>query len=174
MTARRVALLRGINVGGAATLPMADLRRIAEGLGWSDVRTYIASGNLVFASDGTASDCASALSEAIRSETGLDLLVLVETEAAIRSVIDTCPFEPEIDRHVQVLFLADTPKLDHDKLEKLRAETEMLQVKGHHAWLHAPDGVGRLKLAARIEDVLGCRATARNLATVRKIADLLA
>mgnify|MGYP000241747777 FL=1 len=174
MTAARVALLRGVNVGGATTLPMADLRRIAGDLGWRDVRTYIASGNLVFASEGSASACASALAEAIRSETGLDLLVLVETRAAKRSVIETCPFDPEVDRHVHVFFLADTPKPDQEKLKKLRAESEAFEVKGRHAWLHAPQGVGRSKLAARIEDVLGCRATARNLATVRKIAGLLA
>ena len=70
-----VALLRGINVGGGNKLPMVDLRRIAEGLGWQDVRSYIASGNLVFRSEGAVD--AQELHDALAAETELNIPVLV-------------------------------------------------------------------------------------------------
>lgn len=70
-TLRRVALLRGVNLGGGRTLPMALLRELATGLGWADVATHLQSGNLLFRAPGGADEVARALSEAVRSGAGL-------------------------------------------------------------------------------------------------------
>ena len=99
-----VALLRGINVGGANNLKMADLRGLAERLGWSDVRTVLASGNLLFRSESLAGILADQLTDALVREFGLDLSVIVLTSARFAEALAACPFEPADDRQVHLFF----------------------------------------------------------------------
>lgn len=107
-----VALLRGINVGGANALPMKKLRGLCDTLGWRDVESYVASGNLVFDADGNPEAQASALREAIRVARGGDSPVLVLTEATLRHARDDCPFTPEDPRQVHACFLFGAPAPD--------------------------------------------------------------
>jgi uncharacterized protein (DUF1697 family) len=75
---KHVALLRGVNVGGNNRVPMADLRALAEGLGWSDASTYINSGNLVFDVPRTSTRVlADELEAAIASDIGVTCRTLV-------------------------------------------------------------------------------------------------
>lgn len=164
------ALLRGVNVGGRNKVPMAELRALAAHLGWDEVRSYIASGNLVFRSD--RGDHAADLRAAIADRMGLDIAVLVLSESAMRRALIDCPFVPDDPRHVHVYFLFADSRVDDTSLDELRATSEALEVAGRVAWLHAPDGIARSKLAARISDVLGTDATARNLRTVRTLVDM--
>src|SRR5256885_11087562 len=77
---RMVALLRAVNVGGRK-LPMAELRGLCGELGWSDVATYIQSGNLVFTAPGKAGEIEGVLEQAIQKEFGLDVPVIVRSRA---------------------------------------------------------------------------------------------
>src|SRR4051812_37404015 len=77
---RMVALLRAVNVGGRK-LPMAELRALCAGLGWTDVATYIQSGNLVFTAPGKAEAIEEVLETAIEKAFGLDVPVIVRTQA---------------------------------------------------------------------------------------------
>ena len=94
-TDKWVALLRGVNVGGGNKVPMAELRALAEGLGWREARSYIASGNLVFVAEGEAAGLATALRMAMAREMGVDVPVYVLSAAEVARALADCPFAPE-------------------------------------------------------------------------------
>ena len=169
-----VAFLRGINVGGHRKIPMADLRRLCTGLlPDPNVRSYIASGNLLFTADGTAEEIAQRIAAGITAEFGLDVPVLVLSEAEMRAVLAGCPFPPDAGKAVHAFLCYDTPQLDHDAVETLRVSSEEVTVVDRTVWLYAPDGIGRSKLAAKLERFIGAEATARNLNTLQKMVEML-
>lgn len=168
-----VALLRGVNVGGNNKVPMAQLRALAEGLGWENVQSYIASGNLVFETEGSAVELASELSAAMQQELGIDVPILVLPGAAIHAALADCPYQPEKPNLVHGFFLWAEPVLDEALLEALRRPSEAFEVRGAMAWLHTPEGFSTSKLADRIDRVLGVKITARNLNTIGKLASML-
>jgi uncharacterized protein (DUF1697 family) len=141
-----VGLLRGINVGGRNVLRMAELRSLREASGLVDVQTYIQSGNVVFRSD------AADPGELARTIAG-------DVDAASKTL--------------HLWFLADAP-VDPDlaRLEEVAAPTERFELAGRVFYLHAPDGIGRSKLAAQVERALDVPATARNGRTVAAVVAL--
>lgn len=100
---RFVALLRGVNVGGV-TMKMADLAGVVEGLGYTDVKTVLASGNVLFTSPDAASTTKSALEAALRTTFGYEAWVHVLTVDAIRNIVAAYPFPRETGRHAYVVF----------------------------------------------------------------------
>jgi len=171
-----VALFRGINVGGKNTLPMKELVAILEGVGAQKVKTYIQSGNAVFMCKAKEpSKLSYQIRAEIKKQRGFDphvlLLELEEFEKAIRQN----PF-PEAESNPATLhagFLAATPDWpDVKTLESLKSESERFRLIDSVFYLHAPDGVGRSKLAARAERLLGVPMTDRNWRTVTTIQKL--
>lgn len=167
-----VALLRGVNVGGGNKVPVAPLRMACAALGWSDVRSYIASGNLVFRA--RPGDLADQLCGVIRSEFGLDVAVLVLPGAQFRAAVRACPFVPVEGKHVHGVFLGSDPDVDWPLFAGLRLPDEELTVEGRVVWLHARNGIGQSKLAEKMPRVLrGATMTARNLNTLRALVAML-
>ncbi len=172
-----IALLRGINVGGHNKLPMAELRELLGDLGLQDAQTYIQSGNAVFNSDkqGT-SPLAKRIQEAIDERYGFKPTTLVLTREEFEDAITSNPFpegktEP---KSLHLYFLESPPQeVDLEKLEEVKKSNERFALLGKVFYLHAPDGIGRSKLAERIERVLKVSVTARNWRTVNKIAEML-
>jgi uncharacterized protein (DUF1697 family) len=167
-----VALLRGVNVGGGNKVPMADLRALAAGLGWQKPRTFIASGNLVFAApDG---DHGATLRAAIAARMGVDVAVFLRSGAALRRDLAACPF-PDVPGNALHLFWCwSPPVIDAAAYAALKAPSETLLADGDRVWLYAPDGIGRSKLAEKLHKVvLGTDVTARNLNTLRALAGML-
>lgn len=172
-----VALLRGINVGGGNKVEMARLRALAEGLGHSDVRTYINSGNLIFASAETdRAALARALERAIADEFGLEIPVLVVEAGRLRAVAEALPDDwvNGQERKCDVLFLFDS----HDRpgiVDELAAKPEIDDVRyvpGAVLWkVDRPNLTrsGLMKLAGS-KQYRGM--TLRNANTVRKLAAL--
>jgi uncharacterized protein (DUF1697 family) len=172
--AKWVALLRGVNVGGGNKVPMAQLRALATGLGWTGVQSYIASGNLVFFAGGEAEALAGALRAAMAVSMGVDVPVLVLPAAAIRAARAECPFQPETGSHVHAFFGWSEMVVDEAALAAFRAPSEVFVVQGRVGWLHAPEGIGRSKLADKLHKVVpGVDMTARNLNTVIRLAEML-
>ena len=134
----RVALLRGINVGGTNSLKMADLRGLAERLGWSDVRTVVASGNLLFRSESSPGFLANQMTDALERAFGLNLSVIVLTSASFGQALAACPFEPEEDRQVHLFFPDGEIRLDQDIIGKFGAQSEELTVIANIAYFHTP------------------------------------
>lgn len=165
-----VALLRGVNVGGGNKVPMAQLRSLAEGLGWGGVRSYIASGNLVFEAD--VADHAALLRAAMVAQMGVDVPVLVLPAQDVVQAFEVCPWGAA-GKLVHVFWCWDAPDVNTALRDDLIGNDEELVVEGRRVWLHAPSGVGRSKLMGKIEKVLGVQATARNLNTLRKLAEMV-
>jgi uncharacterized protein (DUF1697 family) len=167
-----VALLRGVNVGGGNKVPMAALRDICVGLGWREVRTYIASGNVVFRADPGAHSAQ--LRAAMRGAFGVDVPVMVVTASDMRAALAACPFDPVEGKQVHAFFLWDEPVVDDAFYQALRLPDEMLTVTGRLVWLWAPGGVGRSKLAEKLGKVItGTDMTGRNLNTLRGLVEML-
>ncbi|HKY21917.1 MAG TPA: DUF1697 domain-containing protein [Vicinamibacterales bacterium] len=171
-----IALFRGINVGGNQILPMKALKTILEKSACSDVRTYIQSGNAVFR---RASRDAAALSKqlavAVSKSHGFEPRVLARTLKELEKASAANPFpEAEGDpKSVHLFFLAERAKKpDLKALEALRTPTERFILKDKVFYLHTPDGLGRSKLAARAEKLLGVEATARNWRTVKTLIEM--
>jgi uncharacterized protein (DUF1697 family) len=175
--ATRIALLRGINVGGNHRLPMAGLVAIIEAAGGRDVRTYIQSGNAVFdaGADRPAAALAAAIRDGIDAAHGFAPHVLVRDAEHLRRVVECNPFPDAAadPRSLHVYFLDATPAHpDLDGLAALAGDREAFVLDGDTWYLHVPDGLGRSKLAAGAERRLGVAATARNWATVTALAAL--
>lgn len=174
---RWIGLLRGINVGGANRLPMAELRDELERLGLASVRTYIQSGNVVFDSpdDDTAEAIAGRIETAIEGRNGFRPRVLVLSAMRFREAMEANPFpEGEAEpKTLHLFFLAGPPdEVDLPALRAAASPTERFRLEDRVFYLHAPDGIGRSKLAARAEALLGVPATARNWRTVTRVWDL--
>jgi uncharacterized protein (DUF1697 family) len=171
-----VALLRGINVGGKNALPMQELVRQLEALGAQDVKTYIQSGNAVFRLDkGNAESLAAQLGARIRQDSGFAPFVLVLTRAALAKAVANNPYAQAQTQpnSLHLGFLAALPRQANlQKMAELKAASEAFQLQRKVLYLHAPDGIGRSRLAARAESLLGVDMTLRNWRTVCALLEL--
>lgn len=171
-----IALLRGINVGGHNRLPMKDLVDCLEAAGCSDVSTYIQSGNAVFRHTGLDSaELSGRIGKIIVNAHGFEPRVLVLPVAEFEKVRAANPFPEAIDdpRTLHVAFLADRAEAaDFGAMQSCAAASESFALTDSAFYLHAPDGIGRSKLAAKVEQLLGVEATSRNWRTVSKLAEL--
>lgn len=168
-------LLQGINVGGHSPLSMTVLSDILTRLGFSDVRTYLQSGNAVLTTSLTATQVATAAGKALGETLGRDAAVVVRSADQLVGVVEDSPFNQVADpttKHVMFLRKAS----DGDILGKMLEETtgpEQYWVRGAHVYLYLPDGMGRSKLGPWVARRLaGTGATARNWNTVLALHDL--
>ncbi|MFF7765926.1 DUF1697 domain-containing protein [Streptomyces massasporeus] len=179
MTTTYAALLRGINVGGSRKVPMADLRTLLADLGLDDVRTYLQSGQAVFASGhGDEESLAGEITRAIEKHFGFGVDVIVRDHAYLRAIADACPFpaadlEPK-QLHVTYFSAPVTP----DRFAEIDQEAylpEEFRLGDRALYLYAPNGLGRSKLAehlAKPRITKGVIATARNWNTVVKLVEM--
>ncbi len=174
--AAQVVLLRGINLGPRNRIAMPALRAALTEAGFEDVRTYVASGNVVLSSSLSPNKLAARCTRLIGEEFGLDIDVVVRTRDELAEVVKRNPLGDvaKDPKRYQVSFLAR--KLSDrvvEKLERARAEPERFVVAGREIYAWHPDGVGRSKLwAALAGKGLGVTATARNWSTVTKLLEM--
>ncbi|TWT50641.1 hypothetical protein Pla22_33840 [Rubripirellula amarantea] len=172
-----IALFRGINVGGHNRLPMVDLAHTLEVTGLRSVRTYIQSGNVIFESSSTSKrNIAKQLSDAVEDSFKFRPGVLVLSGDELSAAIDRNPYtEATVDpKTLHFYFLETVPDLPPDEaISKMAKSTERYRLIDTVFYLHAPDGVGRSKLASGIERQLGIPTTARNYNTVARLAMML-
>ncbi len=171
-----IAFLRAINVGGKNPLPMKSLVAILEGMGAAKVKTYIQSGNAVFQSaEEDAAHLSSQLAAQIKKHHGFEPFTLVLGLKALQKACADNPF-PEGEDDPQSLhfgFLAARPQRPElDKLSSLKKASERFHLGDGVFYLHAPEGVGKSKLAAGAERLLGVPMTDRNWRTVCKVIEL--
>jgi uncharacterized protein (DUF1697 family) len=171
--ATHIALLRGINVGKAKRVAMADLRDIVAGLGYGDVKTLLNSGNVVFSAPGVkAPEAAQRIEKRLAAKLRIESRVTVLTAKEMRAVIDDNPFADVVTEPSRFLVAVPSTKSD---LEKLRPHVardwspEYFALGSRVAYMWCPGGV----LESGVNDVVG-RAlrdavTVRNWATMSKI-----
>jgi len=168
-----VALLRGINVGTAKRVAMAELRTVATGLGYTDVATHLNSGNLILRTDRTADTVRAELEEGIERVFGLHSDVVVRTADQLAEVLRGNPFPDGDPSQVTIAFLMASPPPDvADRLAALAADDEPFVVSGLEVYVHYGHGQAGSKLAATFATAVGVSATVRNLRTVTKLVDL--
>jgi uncharacterized protein (DUF1697 family) len=171
---RYIALLRAVNVGGV-TVRMEALRRLIEGLGGTNVRSLLQSGNLVFdVSEGTPSALERRLEERTEATLGVRTRYFLRTPVEWRAILDRNPFPDRADRdpgHLVVCVLAGAPTAAQWKaLADAIPGREQVRAGGRHAYLVYPDGIGTSRLTpATLERALGTAGTSRNWNTVRKL-----
>jgi uncharacterized protein (DUF1697 family) len=171
-----VALLRGINVGKAKRVAMADLRALVEGLGYADVRTLLNSGNVVYTAPGTLRDgSASRIERAILRGLGVTSRVTVLTASELGAIIDANPLVGVADNHSRLLVLVLAEAGLRPRLEPLARQDwspESLALGERAAYVWMPAGVTDSLLMAAAGKVLRDGVTSRNWATMLKLRAL--
>lgn len=168
-----VAMLRGVNVSGKNKLPMSEFRSVLGELGFTNVATYIQSGNAVVDTDRSSAQVAETVRAALADRFGIDTPVIVRTADELETVLTADPFaERDLDpSKVIVSFLAE-PALE--ALSIPEGQLEEAHAFGREVWVYYPMGIGKSKLdRTPFWKPLGNAAvTARNLRTVRKLSDM--
>jgi uncharacterized protein (DUF1697 family) len=177
MTDGRIALLRGINVGGKNLVPMKELAALFAAAGCSEVATYIQSGNVIFRAPAKlAPKLPAQLTKAIEARFGCRVPVVVRTAGELRRVAEENPFlrERADPDALHVAFLADEPAAARvAALDPKRSPTDRYLVRGREIYLHCPDGLARTKLTNQYFDSqLATTSTVRNWRTVLKLLEL--
>lgn len=164
-----VALLRAINVGGTGKLAMTELRALCEGCGFTDVATYIQSGNVVLRSRLGEAGVKQALEAALAKKMGKPFGVMVRSGAELQRLAAAPPFAEAPPNFVYAHFF-DEP-LDPRTLAGVAAPGgERWELRGRELFVLYPSGAGQSKLKLPVPKT----GTSRNLNTVRKLAELAA
>jgi uncharacterized protein (DUF1697 family) len=164
-----VALLRAVNVGGTGKLPMSDLKEICEELGFAGVRTYIASGNVVFSSRKSEAAVKSALEKRLETYAKKPVGVLVRNAAEMAQVLADNPFPKEAPNRTMAVFLDRAPPAD--TLAGVRGQRgEQIRLGRREIYIHYGEGMGTSKLVIAAAQT----GTARNMNTVATLARMAA
>lgn len=172
-----VALLRGINVGGNHKVPMAELKKVCEKLGFTDVRTYINSGNVIFNTSGSVAKIDATLEEALKKKFGFDVPVVVRTAAQLQKVANVIPaaWQNNTEYKTDALFLWEKfdskttiKKIAHDP----KVDT-LLYVPGAIVWHVKRKDYNKSGMHDLIGTEVYKHMTARNVNTVRILAGMV-
>ena len=173
---RFAALLRGVNVGKASRLPMADFKQLLQGLGFTDVATLLNSGNAVFTSSGgSALDHANRIAGALAETLGLKVSVVVKSSDELAAAVAGNPFTvPEAD-HSKFLVAFANDRAALQALEGLQVVIqphERLVVGREAAYLYCARGILDSQAGKALLGKVGQSVTTRNWATTLKLLAL--
>lgn len=172
----QIALLRGINVGKAKRVAMAELRTLFESLGYGDVATLLNSGNVVFTTPraATGDKLAKRIETAIAEELGVSCRVMVVSAAELASIVKGNPLLDRADNHSRLMVgVADAAALA--KLEphlKTDWSPEAIAVGPRVVYYWCPNSILESPVGAAVARTLGDRVTSRNWATMLKLHTL--
>jgi uncharacterized protein (DUF1697 family) len=168
--ARLVGLLRGINLGAKRRIAMADLRELMAELGYEDVRTVLASGNVVFT--GSKAKAREKIERALEQRFGFNVDVVLRTMDELHAVVADEPFGDEVDNETRyfVVFLPERP--DVSSLDGVDFAPDKFDVGGREIYAWCPDGLQNSRLMKALgKPGIGTTATVRNMATVKKLLE---
>lgn len=172
-----VALLRGVNVVGANKVPMKELAATLERAGFSSVRTYIQSGNIIFKSSaGSARALSTRIARLVRRKFGFEPKVMVISRRELEQAVRGNPFPGARENHksLHLFFLSDRPlEPDLESLARLDLGREAFALKVGVFYLYTPDGFPDSVVRSRFERCLGVQATGRNWRTVNELLKML-
>jgi uncharacterized protein (DUF1697 family) len=164
-----VALLRAVNVGGTGKLPMSELKAMCLAEGFEGVRTYIASGNVVFSADRSEAEIKASLEKRLKAYAGKPVGVLVRTAEEMAEVLGANPFPDTPPNWTYAIFLDAPPPADTLKGVKHQTDEE-IRLGKREVYVAYPSGMGRSKLRIPAAAI----GTGRNMNTVAKLAELAA
>lgn len=168
-----IALLRGINIGGKHIVPMKELIKILEANGFSNVKTYIQSGNVILQSPTRPKD---EIGQLIEKRFGFKPSVFLLSTVDLKRAAANNPYNPDQGKLVHFFFLEEEPKaVNYEFLDALKSKSEEYKLIDKVFYLYAPEGIGRSKLAEKIGKAFPAIAmTARNLNTINKLMEMIA
>jgi uncharacterized protein (DUF1697 family) len=175
---KRIAILRGINVGGKRKILMTDLKSMFENMKFSNVNTYIQSGNVFFEvkKEICNSEVAKKIEEAIENKFGFDVPVIVKTHKEIETAINRNPFYKDgVDiAHLHLTFINEEPtKENQQKTESYNYEPDKFEIKVRDVFIYCEGKYHQSKLTNNFfEKNLKVKATTRNWKTVLKLYEL--
>jgi uncharacterized protein (DUF1697 family) len=174
---RRIGLLRAVNVGGRK-VPMAELRALCAELGWTDIATYIQSGNIVFTAAGTDAAIEAALEKAIKGKFGMEVPVIVRTASQWERLASDNPFAAaakDEPNRLMLLLSKQPPAIGaEDDIQGRAKGGEIVRRAGEALWIHFPRGQADSKLTpSAIDKAVGSPATGRNCNTVIKLLEMV-
>ncbi|WP_027214914.1 DUF1697 domain-containing protein [Burkholderia sp. WSM2232] len=164
---RYVAFLRAVNVGGTGKLPMAELRSMCESLGFTEVRTYIASGNVVFDSKLAEASVKSRLERCLEQYADKPVGVAVRTGAELAQVLAANPFKSAASNRTVAIFLDAPPPADALAHASGQRNEEMA-LGTREIYVLYNDGMADTKLKIPAAKT----GTARNMNTVAKLVEM--
>lgn len=177
---KKIAILRGINVGGRRKILMADLRILFEDLGFTDVETYIQSGNVIFKYDNKLNDTeiGDKIENAISDQYGFEVPVLVRSAKEWEQSVQNNPFYQTKEEDVTQLhltFLKEKPTSENQlKTESYNYEPDQFVIKGKDVFIFCHGKYHQSKLTNKFfEKKLKVSATTRNWKTVLKLLELV-
>jgi uncharacterized protein (DUF1697 family) len=167
-----IALLRGINVGGKHIVPMKELVKLLEENGFSNVETYIQSGNVVFKRSARPKD---EIGRLIEKKFGFKPSVFILSTADLKKAVTNNPFQSNKGKTIHFFFLKEVPvSINYELLDTLKSESEEYKLIEKVFYLYAPDGIGRSKLVEKIGKAFpNVTITARNLNTINKLLGII-
>ncbi|WP_417556184.1 DUF1697 domain-containing protein [Microbacterium sp.] len=179
MSVRCALLLRAVNVSGRNRVPMVELRALlAARTDLADVSTYIASGNVICDVEGDLEQACAQVRELIREAFAVDTPVIARTHDELVAALAENPFpDAAADKMLHVMFLESEPSPGAERALRERLQPgERVAVRGRDLWIdYGTGGVAGTKLTRPVLDrALGVAGTARNLLTLRKLAELTA
>jgi uncharacterized protein (DUF1697 family) len=164
-----IALLRAVNVGGTGKLPMSELKEMCEAVGFAGVRTYIASGNVVFTSRKSEAAVKKALEAQLAAYAGKPVGVLVRSAAEMQAVLKDNPFPKAPANRTVAVFLDKAPPADTLTAVKGKKDEE-IRLGKREIYIHYGDGMGQSKLVVPAAKT----GTARNMNTIATLAKMAA
>lgn len=172
-----ISILRGINVSGHKLIKMTELKALYESLGYTSVKTYIQSGNVVFQSQATASDLAEQIQQGIAGQWGYEVPVQVLEASELDRIIADNPFIAEGETDIKILhatFLAVQPETDEpEAVITVDAGDDEWRLQDRVVYLRCPNGCARTKLTNNMfEQKLKVQATTRNWKTTLKLQQM--
>jgi uncharacterized protein (DUF1697 family) len=170
-----VALLRGINVGKAKRIAMADLRALCEGLGYGNVRTLLNSGNIVFSAPRADARAAAKIEKEIASRLGVESRVLVITGAELDSIVEENPFaecETSPSRFLVTVLATTVNRARIAQLAEQNWGADRLGIGSRAAYLWCANGITESEAVVALGKALGDAGTSRNWATMKKLQAL--
>jgi len=171
-----IALLRGINVGKAKRIPMAELRTLLTKLGYTHVATLLNSGNVVFhAAKGTPIDLALEITSTITENLKIEVPVIVKSINELTTIVSENPLANEVSdlSRLLVAFVQDSAALPSlSAIEPLVVPPEQFAICKNAAYIHCPAGILKSKAGEAMLGKFGKLATTRNWATVLKLQAL--
>jgi uncharacterized protein (DUF1697 family) len=177
MPERCVALLRGVNLSGHKKVPMAQLKVMVEGLGFSAVRTLLNSGNVVFtARKPQVAKAAARIQAAILDEMGVSTRVTVLTASELESMLDENPIAGMCDNPSRMLLAVFAEPAAREKAIALMEKEwrpEVLAIGTRAAYLWCANGISAGQLGFAVDRALKDGVTARNLGTMMKLRELV-
>lgn len=170
-----IVLLRAVMPSGKNKVPMALLRDVLSKAGFENVRTYIASGNVIVESKFPPEEIENIIHDLILKKIGPDLVVIVRTGSALQQILDDNPFKYryDISRVFFVLFKSTPNSTGINELTRLDFGEEELNITKKAGYMYIPGSAARSKLSnVFLEKKLKISATTRNYNTMRKLIEL--